>query len=649
MEIVKQGTWYVAIATYEEKDVLKRAGFRWDGELRQWRTPSKATAAKLIDTVRDPELRKELSELAQQHQRTMILSRGVDADIDIPCPEGLVMMPFQKAGTAYALGQSNTLIADDMGLGKTMQALGVINCLPEIKTVLVICPATLKLNWEREARKWLVVPTTIGVVDAKKGWKDANFTIINYDITHKYREQLMARTWDLLICDEAHYMKSAKARRTLYVLGGSTKQKGKHTYLEPIPATRKIFLTGTPIENFPVEAWTLFHALAPDVYKSFWWYANRFCGATHNGYGYTFKGNSNLDEFQQLARETCMVRRTKAQVLTELPPKTRQLVPLPTNGNAAVVAQELNAWNDYQHSIIALRAELELAKAQDRDTYEAAVAHLINTVKVQLSEISRLRHETALAKVPAVIEFLEGRSGKVVLFAHHRDVIGKFQSHFGDKAVTLMGGMSPEQKDAAVTRFQNDPKCEVFIGSIMAAGLGITLTAASHVVFAELDWTPGKVTQAEDRCHRIGQTDNVLVQHLVFDGSLDAKMVQTLVDKQKVIDAALDDDIADLPVLPGDEDCATKALTWKKVASAKQLTSVQIDAIHNGLQMLAGVCDGAHARDGAGFSMIDVRIGHSLANQATLTNKQAVLGQHLINKYQGQLPKELVLAAKEGN
>ena len=127
-----------------------------------------------------------------------------------------------------------------------------------------------------------------------------------------------------------------------------------------------------------------------------------------------------------------------------------------------------------------------------------------------------------------------------MLFAHHHDVIEQIIAPFGDAAVKLTGEDTAVERQAAVDRFQTDPGCTLFVGSITAAGLGLTLTASSHVVFAELDWVPGNMRQAEDRCHRIGQRDSVLVQYIVMEGSLDAQIAQQLVEKEEIIEQALD-------------------------------------------------------------------------------------------------------------
>jgi SWI/SNF-related matrix-associated actin-dependent regulator of chromatin subfamily A-like protein 1 len=655
MRIIKDKTYYVAVSNFEEKDIVKKAGFKWVpetyyNEKRVWWTPSRTTAAKLAEYA-DDGLKAELAEDHQAYATTMELSRGNGiANINIPHNPGWELYPYQRDGVAYSLPRFGTLIADDMGLGKTPTALSIINCLPWIDRVLVICPATLKRNWQIEAERWLTRPMSIGIADSKHDFPTTRMVIINYDIVHKFHDELRAVDWDLQICDEAHYLKAGKNRRSVHVLGGKAKLSTGTFNLEPIPGKKLIFMTGSPVENGkPRELYPLIKRLDPDFkenWKGWIYYHKTFCGAFQTRFGWDTSGASNLDLLQSKLRETIMVRRMKSQVLTDLPPKVRQVIELSPNGNTGCIKKEQEAWDRHEANMIALKADVELAKALDKEEYEAAVDRLQKGASAALTEISKLRHETALAKLPAVLEFLEGRSGKVVIFAHHLDVIDKLKEHFGNKAVVLTGKQSPEQKHEAVQRFQNDPEVEVFIGGIKAAGLGLTLVAASHVIFVELDWVPGVVSQAEDRCHRIGQKDSVLVQHLVYEGSIDAKVVRTLVAKQKLIDAALDDLQPDEPVTPGDE-AATRRISRNRVeAISITLTEEQVAAIHTGLQSLAGVCDGALQKDEIGFNMLDTRIGKALAMSPALTPKQAALGQRLCIKYRRQLSADLITIIK---
>jgi SWI/SNF-related matrix-associated actin-dependent regulator 1 of chromatin subfamily A len=347
-----------------------------------------------------------------------------------------------------------------------------------------------------------------------------------------------------------------------------------------------------------------------------------------------------LDELQRTLRETVMVRRLKKDVLTELPPKRRQVIELPANGLARVVEKEQRAEARWAEEINRLKAERDFASANaDEAAYEAAIARLREARQAEFTELSRLRHEGAIAKLPKVVdhclELLEAVD-KLIIFAHHHDVVAGLMDELKDfNPVRLTGEDSQAARDAAVQSFQNDPTTRVFVGSIQAAGVGLTLTAASTVVFAELDWVPGNMSQAEDRLHRIGQNDAVLVQHVVLDGSLDAKLAKTLVRKQAILDAALDKQQT-AAVMAEDED-EDEIEDADKSTPTLSLSNDEIVAIHADLRTLAAACDGAHARDGAGFNKVDARFGKSLARQERLTQKQAQFAARLLRKYRRQL------------
>jgi hypothetical protein len=207
-------------------------------------------------------------------------------------------------------------------------------------------------------------------------------------------------------------------------------------------------------------------------------------------------------------------------------------------------------------------------------------------------------------------------------------------------------GRTPQDKrQKAVDDFQNG-KTNLFIGNIRAAGVGLTLTRSCHVVFAELDWVPGNLSQAEDRAHRIGQHKSVLVQHLVVDGSLDAEMAHRCIGKQKIADTALDLATGIDVQTPGDEP-ATVDIDWQAVERELKKNAVSDElreAVHVGLKMLAAVCDGAKKRDGLGFNSCDSRFGKWLASRETLTDRQVFLGKTILWKYHGQLPESMNLA-----
>jgi SWI/SNF-related matrix-associated actin-dependent regulator 1 of chromatin subfamily A len=389
-------------------------------------------------------------------------------------------------------------------------------------------------------------------------------------------------------------------------------------------------------------------------FKNFWSYAKRYCNASSNGYGWDMSGASNLPELQNKLRGSIMIRRLKADVLTELPAKRRSVIEFTANGASAFVDREREAWERKEEAMRSMRAAVELAKASENPTdYEDAVHNLKAAARAAFTEIAKLRHDTAVAKIPYVVEHIRCAiedGSKVIVFAHHHDVIEALSQEFGNQSVRVYGDVAIGDRQAAVDRFQADPDCYVFIGGIQAAGVGLTLTAASHVVFAELDWVPGNVTQAEDRAHRIGQRNMVLVEHLVLEGSLDARMARILVDKQAVIDAALDSEFEQEPVTPAEtrERAATESASRKQIAEmAEKMTPQIISSVHAGLKMLAAM-DSDHAREinSMGFSKIDVQIGHSLAMREVLTPKQAALGAKLVNKYRRQLPEEIVRIAR---
>jgi SWI/SNF-related matrix-associated actin-dependent regulator 1 of chromatin subfamily A len=240
-----------------------------------------------------------------------------------------------------------------------------------------------------------------------------------------------------------------------------------------------------------------------------------------------------------------MIRRRKKDVLPELPAKLRVImeVPATTPGQKKAVLAFNKAWGQYENDITSLEERYRLAMtARDESEYAKAVDRLQKAYNVAFFEMASVRHEIGLQKVPLIIEHigeLLETGQKIVVFAHHVDVIQQIKDHFAH-SVAITGKTPVEERAMIVERFQNDPNTRLFIGNIQAAGTGITLHASSTAVFAELDWVPANLNQAEDRLHRIGQSDNVLVHHIVFEGSLDARMAEVIVEKQDIIRRALD-------------------------------------------------------------------------------------------------------------
>jgi SWI/SNF-related matrix-associated actin-dependent regulator 1 of chromatin subfamily A len=581
----KSGIW-IADLPFAAKDELKAAGFEFHGDpleckrqgcracraggvYKKWWSDSAEVVRKINSAVIDPAAANALAE----HDEVVEASSAEDAPIDVPAPPGLEYYPFQLAGIAYiqrAPAPRRVLLGDDMGLGKTIQAIGYMN-LTEVLTAVVVCPANLRINWKRELETWLTESRNIYIVDSDDPPPpSAEVVIVNYErlIRPPIFDALMGWCWELLICDEAHALKTPTAKRTIAVLGQEGNKRKKIEAKQGLIHRASCFLpiTGTAMLSRPIELWTLLHALDPEGYPDKHKYGRRYCAGHQKRIGWNklggekgpdgrpkgapkmawdFKGASNLEELQDKLRGRCMVRRLKSEVLPELPPKRHEIIVLdPRHASVALKAQT-KMWME-QGS-----AELHMALSvihgegiEHRDDYEDIVARLDAELEIAFEKMSAERKRVAVAKIPLVLDHLKNlldnhEVPKLIVFAHHHEVIDALMGEI-DSAVCIDGRVSPEDRQDAVDLFQGDASCRVLIAGIRAGGEGITLTASSHLVFAELDWTPARNTQAEDRSHRIGQKDSVLIQHLVFDQSIDAMIAKLLIRKQKIIKKTLD-------------------------------------------------------------------------------------------------------------
>jgi len=528
MELIYNNNRFECICSYDEKNIPKSAGFWWDPDWKCWHTEKIENAEKLqrfAGNSTNDILTQKIAELNMNVGKSSALS----STIDIPVPDGLKYLPFQKAGIEYCQNKKSVLLADEMGLGKTIQTIGVINLNPKINNVIVVCPASLKINWRRELEKWLVRPYSISVLDTKNKNTDADIIICNYEMLSKFKDVLDSK-WDLLIVDECHYIKNYKTKRSQSVqqIAGNS--------------TDRIFITGTPIVNRPSELYSIISTLG--FRMGFWDYMKKYANAYQTQFGWDMSGASNLSELQELLRKNIMVRRLKKDVLTELPPKRRHIISIPETGLTKYIKTEKQFTDKYNILVSELKREQKHAEESGNDAeYKNAVNKMTTARNIHFSEMSRIRHETAVAKIPFTVDYISDmleNTDKLVVFAHHHDVIEGIQAAFPDISVVLTGQTNQTDRQKAVDKFQTDPSCKLFIGSIQAAGVGITLTASNNVVFAELDWVPGNMSQAEDRCHRIGTVGSVLIQHLVIDGSIDSLMATKLIQKQEIIEQALD-------------------------------------------------------------------------------------------------------------
>lgn len=564
-----------------DRFAVKECGFRFDRDNARWITRDPKVVAELVslpgvevtqeaaEAVR--QARTEAAEAAIRASVSVIASAATDADIDIPAPEGLSYLPYQRAGIAYALSRKGVLIADEMGLGKTIQAIGIANADASVRRVLVICPASLKLNWRSEFKKWSVRGLSVGIATSK-GLPDTEVVILNFEIVSKLRPAIDSIAWDLLIVDEAHYLKNPKAQRTVAVFGGSKAR------VQPIRAGRRVFLTGTPIVNRPCEIWPLVKSLDPEGLGAMGWFgfARRYCDGYDTAFGFEAKGATNLDELQTKLRASIMVRRLKKDVLTELPAKRRQLLPFEPNAEIKRLVKAMEkAHAENERRIAALRKQAAQVE-NGSNAYNTIAEQIRKAAQVAFEEMSRHRHDLAVAKAPIVVEHVREileTEDSVVVACHHLDVVDVLVEGLQEFGVNLITGRESHEKRQAAKEAFMAGKGRVVIGTIGAMAEGWTLTRASKMVFAELDWTPGKVSQTEDRIHRIGQQNSVLIQHLVVEESMDVTFVEKLIAKQKVIEAALDEgdrqrmseDVLDLY---GTDDFSIEATTTEAEAEA---------------------------------------------------------------------------------
>jgi SNF2 family DNA or RNA helicase len=563
---------YVARCTYEERLILKRAGFKFNGT--RWVTENDDTARKFYDNCIGA-AKERLDNLDEIKRQLVEASFADDYDGHLLAPDGLTYLPFQRAGIAFALERPDTLIADSPGLGKTVQALGVINNLINVKNVLLVVPASLKINWAKEARKWVrsELGLTIGtahtkpkiIIDAegtKKStteyiWPDENIVIINYDMLEQFHDEVRSRKWDVLVCDEAHVLKNKEARKTKQVIGYEGKRRKDK--ISAIEAIKRIFLTGTPILNKPLDMFCVISAFGfENVFGNYVKFIKKFCAAFETPWGHwDTTGTDNLEEFQELLRSTFMIRRHKNDVLKELPPKRRQIITLPQDGLSRIVKKEKQIFSDNLKNLMILNGEK--TEADYEEMTDAQLRQLIDNIHertknfddvedfdnyeaTHFEAIANAREEIGLAKLPMMIEYIRSllESGeKVVVLVVHRTVAHRIADAF-EGSVKFIGGMSDKEKNASVERFQNDPDCRVFVGNINAAGVGITLTEAWNLVMGELCFVPALLEQGEDRIHRIGQTAHALIHYLIVSGSLEERLMEIVLEKLEMIHAALD-------------------------------------------------------------------------------------------------------------
>ncbi len=421
---------------------------------------------------------------------------------------------FQKEGIFWLEEHAGRgLIADEMGLGKTIQSIGWLSMHLDKLPALVICPSSVKINWSKEIKKWIPNSPRVEVLFGETTWQtSADIIVINYDILKAWKDELRRRGFNIIIIDEIHYIKSNKAIRT----------RVTKWITKGVPHV--IGLSGTPIVNRPIEAYNAIRLIDPTMYPNMMDFARRYCNAKRTQYGWNFNGHSNTKELNE-SLKSIMIRRTKDEVLPDLPPKIPSFVSIELSNEEEYKAAETNF----------------VQYIKDRKGADAA--RRVSTAE-SLVKIEGLKQLAVKGKLPYVIhwieDFLEVTDQKLVVFVIHHFVSDELMKAFKNKAVKYDGTLSAKEKEDAKDEFINNPKIRLFIGGIHSAGEGITLTVASNVAFIELPWSPKAIDQASDRCHRIGQKDSVTIHYLLATDTIEEKIACVLDEKRKVIDSTID-------------------------------------------------------------------------------------------------------------
>ncbi|HEY7968159.1 MAG TPA: DEAD/DEAH box helicase [Solirubrobacteraceae bacterium] len=459
-----------------------------------------------------------LQEIREQHAHAaglVALSAATDAALDL---EGLggELKPFQRAGVSYLLAQRRAFLADEQGLGKTIEALATLEA-DGAYPAIVVCPATLKLNWMRELERWLPERSArmLGGTTACGPSRPADVTVVNYDIVAARLDNLLALTPQAVVLDESHYCKSPGAKRT----------QAAHRLCAAIPRDGLVLaLTGTPVMNRPAELISQLRILGR---------LEEFGSGAQ--FGQRFRGPDAYHRLHWHLRARCFARRLKADVLPQLPAKTRAVVPVELDNEPEyrLAEQDVIAW---------LRSQ-----PLDLRELDAKVAAALRAER--LVRLNALKLLAARGKLHAALAWIHDflSSGEpLIVFARHLEIQHAVVERF-PTALHILGSDSQRARDDAQRAFQvsDGGGNQLIVCSIEVAGQGITLTRASNVAFLELDWTPAKHDQAEDRCHRIGQQDAVNATYLLAAETIDETIAKLLERKRAVIGAVTDGRIHD--------------------------------------------------------------------------------------------------------
>ena len=534
--IIKMTKLYIAIFTdYANKDKCKAIPTRrWNPDEKCWMYQMRKVVLQEIANTFPKEFETQLKPQYLEIFKKNLLISPVKEDEEDLVYEPFVpqatseqvlenlsklkgnLMPFQKDSVFYAMEKKKVFIADEMGLGKTVQALAIIQATQSYPA-LIVSPATVKYNWKKEAENWLPSDVKVSVAKNSKDFDDAldgDVVIVNYELLTRNLDVVKTRGFRILICDECHYIKNSKAKRTKSIEAFS---KGIEYVL---------MLSGTPLLSRPAELIAQLKIIDRLNNLGGWMnYVLRYCEAYRGKWGWDISGASNLHELNVKLRNLCYIRREKKEVLKDLPDKQRSHIFFELNSTQmAEYAKAKHRLEDF------LRENLEKNENEIRRTMSAQA---LTQVEILKALTARLKLENAKAWIH---DFLESGQ-KLLVFATHRAIISELLEEFPD-ALSITGDTSAEDRQKVVETFQNDETVNLAILGLQAASTGITMTAASNVAFMELGWTPAEMAQAEDRVYRIGQKNAVNIWYLLAKDTIDVK-IAALIDSKKDVTKAV--------------------------------------------------------------------------------------------------------------
>lgn len=531
---------------YDTKDTVKAAGFRWDPEAKRWWTDDVNKARTLRAYASDRAL-----ELIQAAAHSFDVSTATCLD-ELPeamrdpdlCEtvtnyqsegNGYSLMPYQQAGIVagvqYLRQGKGVYLGDEMGLGKTVQAI-LTACYQSdhSRRIIVVCPKAVTVSWQREIAEWTANGSTIYPAKAKDkaDAQAARFVIVPWSQVGKFLKACDGKgtIGGHLIVDESHYGKNPKAARTKAVYGYWKHSKGQFTHVPGIMdyvERKPICLTGTPMPNRYIEAQTALKACGAGFAQKRDDYVKRYCYKSNpfSPMGYDDTGSINGEELYREMRGSVLIRRLVSEVISDIPPVRQQPI----------------------HLKPATRELKKLLAVEAAEYPPEAREELLEAVRggtaVDFEMMSEVRHEMGQLKIPVVVQHVIDAcenipdSDGIVVFAHHRDVVETISEQLNNAGIAADygHGLTPDRQ-AVVDAFAAG-EFKVFVASISACGTGLNgmQHRSSTCMFAEFPWTPGEIAQAIGRLKRIGQTASVLAQFLVIEGSLDAYIIETVLQK----------------------------------------------------------------------------------------------------------------------